>query len=384
MADRDTSPILPGATLGVLGSGQLGRMFAMAAARLGYRVHIFAPEHDPPAADVALRQTEASFDDLDAVAEFARSVDAITFEFENIPVAATEAAARFAPVRPGGGVLHVTQDRLREKSFLRNAGIPVTPFAEATTAEQLQAALAELGLPAVLKSAAWGYDGKGQSLVRTAEEAIAAWLALAGAPAILEGWIDFDCELSMLIARSPNGEEAYFGPLANDHADHILDVTAYPRPDLDRHRADAVEIARAVVRQLDVVGLICIEFFLTRDGRLLVNEIAPRPHNSGHLTIDACVCSQFEQQVRAVCGLPLGSFLETVPAAAMANLLGDVWARGEPLWTRVLADPRLRLHLYGKTQARPGRKMGHLTGVAASAADAAALVRAAREALVAR
>jgi 5-(carboxyamino)imidazole ribonucleotide synthase len=384
MADRDISPILPGATLGVLGSGQLGRMFAMAAARLGYRVHIFAPEHDPPAADVALRQTEASFDDLDAVAKFARSVDAITFEFENIPVAASEAAARFAPVRPGGGVLHVTQDRLREKGFLRQAGLPVTPFAEATTAEQLQAALAELGLPAVLKTAAWGYDGKGQLQVRTAEEAIAAWQALAGAPAILEGWIDFDCELSMLIARSPTGEEAYFGPLANDHVDHILDVTAYPRPDLDRYRADAGEIARAVVRQLDVVGLICIEFFLTRDGRLLVNEIAPRPHNSGHLTIDACVCSQFEQQVRAVCGLPLGSFLATVPAAAMANLLGDVWSGGEPQWARVLADPRLRLHLYGKTQARPGRKMGHLTAVAASAADAAELVRAARESLVAR
>jgi 5-(carboxyamino)imidazole ribonucleotide synthase len=384
MTNRDTSPILPGATLGVLGSGQLGRMFAMAAARLGYRVHIFAPEHDPPAADVALRQTEASFDDLDAVAEFARSVDAITFEFENIPVAATEAAARFAPVRPAGSVLHVTQDRLREKGFLRNAGIPVTPFADATTAAQLQAAMVELGLPAVLKTAAWGYDGKGQTLVRTAAEADAAWRGLGGAPAILEGWIDFDCELSMLAARSPSGEEAFFGPLANDHANHILDVTAYPRPELARHAAGASEIAREVVRQLDVVGLICIEFFLTRNGRLLVNEIAPRPHNSGHLTIDACICSQFEQQVRAVCGLPLGSFDLTVSAAAMANLLGDVWAPGEPNWARALADPRLRLHLYGKTQARPGRKMGHLTGVAASAADAAALVRAGRESLEAQ
>ncbi len=356
----------------------------MAAARLGYRVHIFAPEGDPPAADVALRQTVASFDDHDAVAAFARSVDAVTFEFENIPVAAAEVAARFVPVRPSGGVLHVTQDRLREKNFLRNAGIPVTPFAEATTAAQLESAIAELGLPAVLKTAAWGYDGKGQTLVRTPAEADAAWRALAGAPAILEGWIDFDCELSMLAARSPQGAEAFFGPLANDHANHILDVAAYPVPELARHAAAAGEIARAVLRELGVVGLICIEFFLTRDGRLLVNEIAPRPHNSGHLTIDACVCSQFEQQVRAVCGLPLGSFDLTAPAAAMANLLGDLWQAGEPHWTRVLADPRLRLHLYGKTQARPGRKMGHLTGVAASATEAAELVRAARESLVAR
>jgi 5-(carboxyamino)imidazole ribonucleotide synthase len=383
MSDRDAQPILPGATLGVLGSGQLGRMFAMAAARLGYRVHIFAPEHDPPAADVALRQTQAPFDDLDAVAEFARSVDAITFEFENIPVAAAQAAARFAPVRPSGAVLHTTQDRLREKRFLRSAGIPVTPFAEATTESQLHEAFVELGLPAVLKTAAWGYDGKGQTLVRTFDELHVAWSALAGAPAILEAWIEFECELSMLAARFAAGEAAFCGPLANDHANHILDVTSYPRPELARCAAQAREIARTVLRELEVVGLICIEFFLTRTGQLLVNEIAPRPHNSGHLTIDACACSQFEQQVRAVCGLPLGSFELSVPAAAMANLLGDLWKGGEPRWARVLTDPRLRLHLYGKTAARSGRKMGHVIGVAATAADAAGLVRAARASLVA-
>jgi 5-(carboxyamino)imidazole ribonucleotide synthase len=384
MVDRDQQPILPGATLGVFGSGQLGRMYAMAAARLGYRVHIFAPEPDPPAADVALRQTQAAFDDQDAVAEFARSVDAITFEFENIPVAAAHVAARFAPVRPSGDVLHTTQDRLREKGFLRKAGIPVTPFAEATTESEFHEALVEIGLPAVLKTAAWGYDGKGQTLVRTFEEYHAAWLGLGGAPAILEGWIDFECELSMLAARSCAGDVAFCGPLANDHARHILDVTSYPRQQLARYAAKAREIARAVLDQLGVVGLICIEFFLARDGRLLVNEIAPRPHNSGHLTIDACACSQFEQQVRAVCGLPLGSFELTVPAAAMANLLGDVWQAGEPRWERVLADPRLRLHLYGKTDARPGRKMGHLTGLAATADAAASLVRAARQSLLAR
>jgi 5-(carboxyamino)imidazole ribonucleotide synthase len=377
----NAAPILPGAMLGVLGSGQLGRMFAMAAARLGYRVHVFAPEPDAPAADVAYRQTVAAFEDANAIAEFARSVDVVTFEFENIPVAATETAARFAPVRPSGAVLHQCQDRLREKGFLRAAGIPCTPFAEATTAEQLGAALAELGTPAVLKTAAWGYDGKGQTLVRSAAEAGTAWQSLGGAPAILEGFVDFQCELSMLAARSANGEEAFFGPVANEHANHILDVSTYPRPDLLAVQDQAREIARTVIRTLDVVGLICVEFFLAKDGRLLVNEIAPRPHNSGHLTIDACVCSQFEQQVRAVCGLPLGSFAMTTPAAAMANLLGDVWQNGEPQWSRVLADKRLRLHLYGKTEARPGRKMGHLTALANTAEEAAKLVRAARQSL---
>jgi 5-(carboxyamino)imidazole ribonucleotide synthase len=311
-------------------------------------------------------------------------VDVVTFEFENIPVAAAHAAAKHAPVRPGGDVLHTTQDRLREKGFLQRAGIPVTPFAEATTESQLHDAFVALGLPAILKTAAWGYDGKGQTLVRTFDDIVAAWRAMNGAPAILEGFVDFQVELSLLAARSPAGETAFCGPLANDHANHILDVTSYPRPELSRCAAQAREIARTVLRELDVVGLICLEFFLTRDGRLLVNEIAPRPHNSGHLTIDACACSQFEQQVRAVCGLPLGSFELTVPGAAMANLLGDLWQDGEPRWTQALTDPRLRLHLYGKTDARPGRKMGHLTGLAASADQAAALVRHARQQLVAR
>jgi 5-(carboxyamino)imidazole ribonucleotide synthase len=382
--NRDAAPILPGAMLGVLGSGQLGRMFAMAAARLGYRVHVFAPEHDAPAADVAYRQTVAPFEDADAVAEFARSVDVVTFEFENIPVAATETAARFAPVRPSGSVLHRCQDRLREKGFLRAAGIPCTPFAEATTRAQFDAAVSELGLPAVLKTAAWGYDGKGQSLVHSRDEAESEWAALGGAAAILEGWIDFQCELSMLAARNVQGEEAYFGPVYNEHARHILDVSVYPHPEVMKHEDAARDIARAVLRELDIVGLICVEYFLTRDGRLLVNEIAPRPHNSGHLTIDACACSQFEQQVRAVCGLPLGSFTMTAPAAAMANLLGDLWQTGEPRWESVLEDKRLRLHLYGKTEALPGRKMGHLTAIAGSVDEAAQLVRAARASLAAR
>jgi 5-(carboxyamino)imidazole ribonucleotide synthase len=356
-------------------------MFAMAAARLGYRVHVFTPEEDAPATDVASKQIIASFDDLDAVAEFARGVSVVTFEFENIPARTADAVARFAPVRPSGSVLHTTQDRLREKSFLRSAGIPCTPFAEATTHEQLHAAIAELGLPAVLKTAAWGYDGKGQASVATPQQANQALTAFSGQRVIYEAQIDFHCELSIIAARSPTGETAFFGPIYNEHAHHILDVSIYPHDDIMNVHREAEEIARAVLDGLNVVGLICIEFFLTRTGKLLVNEIAPRPHNSGHLTIDAAACSQFEQQVRTVCGLPLGSFALTAPAAAMANLLGDLWQQGEPHWDRVLTDERLRLHLYGKSEARPGRKMGHLTALAESAGAAADLARHGRASL---
>ncbi len=377
----DTSPVLPGATLGVLGGGQLGKMFAMAAARLGYRVHVFTPEEDAPATDVASEQTIASFDDLDAVAEFAGHVSVVTFEFENIPTRTADAVSRFAPVRPSGSVLHTTQDRLREKSFLRSAGIPCTPFAEAATHEQLHAAIAELGLPAVLKTAAWGYDGKGQTTVATPQQADLALTAFRGQRVVYESQIDFHCELSIIAARSPTGETAFFGPIYNEHAHHILDVSIYPHEEVITVKREAQEIARAVLDGLNVVGLICIEFFLTRTGKLLVNEIAPRPHNSGHLTIDAAACSQFEQQVRTVCGLPLGSFALTTPAAAMANLLGDLWEPGEPHWDRVLANERLRLHLYGKSEARPGRKMGHLTALADTAGAAANLARRARASL---
>ena len=352
----------------------------MAAARLGYRVHVFAPEHDPPAADVALRQTEASFDDLDAIAEFARSVDAITFEFENIPVAATETAARFAPVRPSGAVLHTCRTGCAKRASCATPAFPCTPFAEATTAAQLargaranwaarRAQDGRLGLRRQRPDA----RPHGRRRPRPHGERSTAPRRFS------KRWVDFECELSMLAARSRRRRGGVLRPACTTTTP-ITSSTCRPtrgrswRPIADEAR----EIARTVLRELDVVGLICVEFFLARDGRLLVNEIAPRPHNSGHLTIDACACSQFEQQVRAVCGLPLGSFELTVPAAAMANLLGDVWQAGEPQWTRVLADPRLRLHLYGKTEARPGRKMGHLTALAATADEAAELVRAAR------
>ncbi|MCA9235415.1 MAG: 5-(carboxyamino)imidazole ribonucleotide synthase [Planctomycetales bacterium] len=384
MSSTPTERILPGATLGVLGSGQLGRMFAMAATRLGYRVHVYAPEHDAPAADVCWRQTVGAFEDVAAVAEFAASVSVVTLEFENIAPIATETAAKYAPVRPSGAALYTVQDRLREKLFLEKIGVPCTPFAEATTAADLATAITQVGLPAVLKTAAWGYDGKGQALVHTVDEATAAHAELGGQPAVLEGFIDFQCELSMLVARNPAGEVATFGPLANDHVNHILDVSTFPDASLQPAAAEAAEIAATIARELDAIGLMCVEFFWARDGRLLVNEIAPRPHNSGHLTIDACRTSQFEQQVRAICNLPLGSFEPVVGGVAMANLLGDLWAGGVPDWVSALADPQLRLHLYGKVHARPGRKMGHLVALADDAATARAAAIAGRERLARR
>ncbi len=373
--------ILPGATLGVLGSGQLGRMFAIAARRLGYRVHVLSPDDDTPTGQVADLEINAAYDDLDAVAEFARNVSVVTFEFENVPAATTDVAASFAPVRPGGNVLHVTQHRLREKSFLRQSGLPVTPFAPVRTLEELHQAIALLGCPAVLKTAAWGYDGKGQVMLREASQAAAAWQSLATDEAILEAFVDFQSELSIVAARGIHGEFVCYGPIANSHDHHILDLSVLPA-NLPRKTADeAVEIARTVLDKLDVVGVLCVELFHHRNGELLVNELAPRPHNSGHLTIDACVTCQFEQQVRAVCGLPLGSTRLHSPAA-MANLLGDLWQPRQPNWAAACALPDVKLHLYGKRQARPGRKMGHLTALAGTAEEAAAKALAARAALV--
>lgn len=374
-------PILPGATLGILGSGQLGRMFAHAAARLGYRVHVFSPDNDSPAGQVADRQTVASYDDTAALAKFAKSVDVVTLEFENVPTLATDTIARHAPVRPSGEVLFVAQNRLREKRFLEQIGVACAPFAKVTTDEQLVAAIAQIGLPAVLKTADSGYDGKGQAAVHHLEQAREAWADNHQARSVLEAWIDHRRELSVLVARTAGGELAVQGPIANDHVNHILDLSTYPLPELEPIVANAHEIACAIAEQLQLVGICCVEFFLTTDDRLLVNEIAPRPHNSGHLTIEASATSQFEQQLRAICGLPLGS-TEVVRPAAMVNLLGDLWSAGEPRWQAVLSDPDVRLHLYGKSEPRKGRKMGHLTVLAATADEAARKVLAARRALV--
>ena len=375
--DHPSAPVLPGTTLGVLGAGQLGRMFAIAARRLGYRVHVLSPDDDTPTGQVADREIRAAYDDLDAVAAFAKSVSVVTFEFENVPAATAETAAKHAPVRPGGHVLHITQHRVREKSMLAKAGLPVTPFRPVNTLEELRAGLADFGTPAVLKTAAWGYDGKGQVILRDAGEAPAAWEKLGTTEAVLETFIDFDREVSVVAARGLDGSFAHFELLDNTHQNHILDLTVAPADVPRKVRDDAVEIARQVLETLDVVGVLCVEFFLKTDGSLLINETAPRPHNSGHLTIDACISDQFEQQVRAVCGLPLGDPTQLRPAA-MANLLGDLWEGGEPNWSAALSGGQAKLHLYGKHEARPGRKMGHLTAVADTLDEARALATGAR------
>ena len=376
-----SAPILPGATVGVLGSGQLGRMFALAARRLGYRVHTFSPDTDTPTGQIADREVVAAYEDLDAVRDFARQVSVVTFEFENVPAETAEAVAALVPVRPGGAVLHIAQNRLREKTFLARHGIPCAPFRHVTTRTELETALNELGTPAILKTAGFGYDGKGQARISCPDEAAAAWKELGGQECVLEGFVAFEREVSVVAARGLDGAFTHYGLIENAHIGGILDVSVCPAPTVPPVvAAEAIAITRAVFEALDVVGTLCVEFFLTLDHRLLVNEIAPRPHNSGHLTIYAHVTSQFEQQLRAVCGLPLGSTGQLRPAA-MANLLGDVWADGVPDWTRALAMPNVKLHLYGKEDARPGRKMGHLTALADTPEDAARLVRTARAAL---
>ncbi|CAN5905016.1 5-(carboxyamino)imidazole ribonucleotide synthase [soil metagenome] len=373
-----SEPVLPGATVGVLGSGQLGRMLALAARRMGYRINVLSPDSDSPTGQVADREWSAAYDDLDAVGEFARSVSVVTLEFENIPVATVEAVSSVVPVRPGWKALHTAQNRLREKTFLRDAGFPVAPFREVPGRAALDEALREIGVPAVLKTAGFGYDGKGQSKISTLEDADDAWDALGG-EAILESWVDFDKEVSVVAARGLDGSFVHYGVVENTHDRHILDVTVAPADVSPKIERVAVEIARGVFEELEIVGTACVEFFLTSKGKVLANEIAPRPHNSGHWTIEGAVTSQFEQQLRAVCGLPLGSTERARPAAT-ANLLGDLWENGEPDWEAVCSLSEVKLHLYGKAEARPGRKMGHLTALADTAEAAGGRVQQARTA----
>ncbi len=375
-----TRPILPGSAIGVLGSGQLGRMFAIAARRMGYRVHTLSPDEDTPTGQVADLEIKAPYTDLDAVSRFAGGVSVVTFEFENVPAETASAAARYAPVRPSGYVLHTTQHRLREKTFLVKNGLPLTPFQPVENRDALASAAEEVGLPAILKTADFGYDGKGQFRIRSQDDFDAAWATVGGREAVLEALVDFEMEISVVAARSVTGDFVHFGGIENHHESGILDLSLAPARITAKVVDEAVEIARVVLEKLNVVGVLCVEFFVGKDGRLLINELAPRPHNSGHFTFDANVTSQFEQQLRAVCGLPFGAVTQLIPAA-MANLLGDLWQHSEPDWVAAAAMADVKLHLYGKLEPRPGRKMGHLTALAATAEQALSDVQRAREAL---
>jgi 5-(carboxyamino)imidazole ribonucleotide synthase len=372
--------IPPGGTIGVLGSGQLGRMLALAARRMGYRVHTLSPGMDTPTGQVADVEIDADYEDIDAIRAFAHGVDVVTFEFENVPTTAAEAASEIVPVRPSSGALHIAQQRAREKAFLADRGIPVTPFARVQSLDELAVALGATGLPAIVKTAVFGYDGKGQHRIGAIEEAEQIWGLVGHQEAIVERMVDFACEVSVVAARGIDGDMVDYGPIENTHVNQILDMSMIPARVAPELAAEASQIARRIMQDLGYVGVLCVEFFVTGDGKLLVNEVAPRPHNSGHVSIEASATSQFEQHVRAVCGLPLGPALQKRPAA-MVNLLGDLWAEGEPDWAAALAIPGAALHLYGKTDPRPGRKMGHITVLADTVEEAAERAQAARAVL---
>ncbi len=349
-------------------------MLAMAARRLGCRVHAYEPQPDCPAGQICDVEVNAPYTDSAALEKFAQGVDVISFEFENIPRTALDTVSALKPVRPRGEVLHICQNREREKNFLRSQGFPCAPFRVVDSAESLASALAEIGTPSVLKTADFGYDGKGQLKISAPADATELWQRFAAPRGVLEKWIPFETELSVVCARGLSGEVVPFPCSENIHKNHILDLSIVPARFSPEIATRAEKIAAAIAEALDVVGLIAVEFFLTRDGELLVNELAPRPHNSGHFSFDACVTSQFEQQLRAVCGLPLGSPALLRPVV-MWNVLGELWKNGEPDWSVVLREPCAKLHLYGKSEARPGRKMGHVCVMADSTAEALAIVQ---------
>jgi 5-(carboxyamino)imidazole ribonucleotide synthase len=351
------TPLQPGSTIGIIGGGQLGRMSAIAAARLGFRAHIFTPERDSPAAQVAATVTTADYADAAALREFAAAADVITFEFENIPAASLDLLAALKQVRPGPEILRISQDRLLEKSFLNTAGVATAPWRAVHDEAGLLAAITEIGLPAVLKTTRLGYDGKGQTTVRTEAEALAAFERLAPKPLVLEGLVDFAMEISVIVARGADDAMAAFDPVENRHKNHILDLTLAPAPLPRATLLQAGAIARLIAARLQLVGLLAVEMFVAADGTLLVNEVAPRPHNSGHWTLDACPASQFELHIRAVAGLKLPPAARHSDAV-MKNLVGP---EDMALWPEILAAPGLIPHHYGKAEARPGRKMGHFT-----------------------
>ena len=347
----------PNATIGIVGGGQLGRMSALAAARLGLRCHVLTPEPDSPASQVCAGVTLGAYENPGALRAFARAVDVITFEFENVSAEGLDLLATLKPIHPAPDILRISQDRLAEKQFLNEAGVPTADWLAVHNRDELHRALARLGTPAILKTTRLGYDGKGQAMLYDPEDADAAWARLNPKPLVLEGFVRFRAELSVVVARGADGALSVFDPVENRHHDAILDVTLAPA----RIPADVAERAQAVARRvaerLDLVGLLCVEMFLTEDGRVLANEIAPRPHNSGHWTVDACPASQFELHIRAVAGLPLPEAVRHSDAV-MKNLVGP---EETALWPEILATPGLIPHLYGKAEAREGRKMGHVT-----------------------
>jgi 5-(carboxyamino)imidazole ribonucleotide synthase len=346
----------PGSTIGILGGGQLGRMTALAAARLGYRTHIFANEPDSPAAQVSAAATVAPFGDAAAVARVAAAIDVATCEFENVPGAVLRRVAAKRPVLPGPGIIEIAQDRLREKEFLRSIGVATADFRRVANPDDLAVAARDLGRPAVLKTVRLGYDGKGQVLLSADIGPAEAWRRMGADLGILESFVDFRCEISVIVARGADGTLAAYPPVENRHVNHILHTTVAPARLAPATAAEATRIARQIAERLDLVGVLAVEMFVTKADGIVVNELAPRPHNSGHWTIDACLTSQFEQLVRAICGLPLGS-TERHSDAVMTNLIG----RDVANWREGFADPQVKLHLYGKSKIRPGRKMGHIT-----------------------
>lgn len=372
-------PILPGATLGILGGGQLGRMFTIAARTMGYRVMVLDPDAASPAGQMADTHLQADYADHEALKRLGEACAAVTTEFENVPAASLIELANHCRVSPGAAAVAIVQDRSHEKSWLAQNGFATAPFALVYSEGDLDAGMADVGAPALLKVARFGYDGKGQARVNTREEARAAFREFDGQPCVLEGFVKLECEVSVVLARSDTGECALFPVAENRHENGILDVSIVPARVPQSLAHQACEMARDVANKLGYVGVMAVEFFVA-DGRLMVNEIAPRPHNSGHYTLDACVTDQFEQQVRALCGLPLGDTRLLSPVA-MVNILGDRWQNGGPHWNTLLAHPNIKLHLYGKQTARPGRKMGHFNVLDADPDAALRLAEQVRHAL---
>lgn len=366
--------ILPGKTIGVLGGGQLGRMLAQAATRLGYRVHVYEPAANCPAGAISHKEVNAPYEDTAALTAFAKECDVVTYEFENVPATPLQAIESVTMLRPHWGVLETTQNRSREKRWLRDNQFPHAKFSEVAAGGDVAAGLRGVGLPCVVKTADFGYDGKGQLQVMTEADIPAVVKKFADQAVVIEQFIDFACEVSAIVARSPNAAVRVFPVAENIHANHILDFSIVPARVAPAVAAAAEKLARLIAEKINLVGVMGVELFVTKSGEVLVNELAPRTHNSGHWTLDACMTSQFEQQVRAICGLPLGAVTQLSPVV-MVNILGDAWANGEPRWDTLLAQPNVRLHLYGKAEARPGRKMGHFTVTARDADMALELAR---------